>query len=106
MRKIMSSAVLSAVVVVGLAVGPATAATAVKSGSVSCEIFQKGGVQATAERDVAGRAPGGPTFAYEWGTWTSKTYRVNGTASGGGSWSVESHSILNTALSFGYCYGG
>jgi hypothetical protein len=106
MRRFVSSAVLAAVMVVGLAAGPASAAAAVKSGSVSCEIFQRGGVQASAQRDVAGRAPGGPSFAYDWGTWTSKTYRVNGTASGGGSWSVESHSILNTGSSFGYCHGG
>lgn len=106
MRRIVSSAALAAVIAVGMAVGPASAAPASKSGTVSCEIFQKGGVQASAERDVAGRAPGGPSFAYDWGTWTNKTYRINGTASGGGAWSVESQSILNTASSFGYCHGG
>jgi hypothetical protein len=106
MKKVAGSLALAAVLVGGVAVGPAAAAAASKSGTVSCEIFQKGGVQASAQRDVDGFAPGGKTFVYDWGTWTSRTYRVNGTQAGGGSWLAESQSILNTASTYGYCYGG
>lgn len=105
-KKLLGSALLAAALVIGVSAGPASAAAAYEDGVASCEIFQKGGVQSKTEMDTSGWAPGGKTFAYSWGTWVAKTYRINGTKAGGGSWQVNTSGILYTSSTYGYCYGG
>ncbi len=105
-RKLLIGLAIAACLVGGVGVGHASAATASDQGTVSCELYQKGGVQAKAQRDVDGYAPGGTTFVYNWGSQTWKTYRINGTQRGGGEWFAESQTTLDKAATYGYCYGG
>lgn len=102
MKKSLSAAVL-ALALIAVAAQPASASV-VKRGSVSCEIFQKGGVKSTTTDSAFGYAPGGNMFNYDWGTSTKRTYRVNGTSVGGGNWEVNSFGILYNNETSGYCY--
>lgn len=102
MKKSLAAALL-ALAMVGAVAQPASASVE-ERGTVSCEIFQKGGVKSTTTNSSFGSAPGGTLFNYDWGTSTKRTYRVNGSGVGGGNWAVNSYGIIYKKETAGYCY--
>lgn len=96
----------SVLAVAALLVGAPSVAHAAtgESGTIACELWQKGSGRTYSTMDSYGFVPNGKTFSYSWGTHTYRTYYIAGTAPSG-SWNLNSQGVYSFTNSYAYCNG-